>query len=163
MIGITMGTGVGGGIVINEKLFHGHTGYAGEFGHMLLRPGQVPYKEAIESHIRGEVEQFLSGTAMGKRCVDASNPDEYLQGEVCEFMHPEIYKEITWLCTNLIHTLDPSVIVFGGSAGRALGPHLSKIETELKNWLLPGTPVPVLKIAELKDAAVRGAALLTQV
>lgn len=43
VLGITLGTGVGGGIVINKKLYHGARGYAGEVGHMLLRPGEPPY------------------------------------------------------------------------------------------------------------------------
>jgi len=36
---LTLGTGVGGGLVIDGKIFHGSHGYAAEFGHMLLRPG----------------------------------------------------------------------------------------------------------------------------
>lgn len=154
---ITMGTGVGGGIVIDGKVFRGAHGYSAEFGHMLLKPGSVPY---ASDDIRGDVEQYLSGTAMGKRCAAAESPADYLEGEVCEFMRPDVFTEVAWLCTNLIHVLDPSVIVFGGSAGRALTPHLASIEVELQKWLLPNTPVPELKIAELKNSATLGAAML---
>ncbi len=157
VVGITMGTGVGGGIVINGKIFHGENGFAAEIGHMLLKPGEPPF---VTEDKRGDVEQFVSGTALGKRCQEAKTPEEYLEGEVCGFLQPMIFREIAWIIVNVTHLMDPSVIVFGGSAGRALEPHFDEVREELKTWMLPNTPLPDLAIAELKDAATRGAALL---
>ena len=154
---LTLGTGVGGGLVIDGKIFHGSHGYAAEFGHMLLRPGQPPFPTG---DLRGDAEQFLSGSAMGRRCQEAKSPEEYLEGETCEFMHDDLYRELSWLLVNLIHTIDPSIVVIGGSAGRALKPHLRGIQKELKNWLLPETPLPEIAFAQLPDAAVLGAAML---
>lgn len=155
--GITMGTGVGGGIVINGNLFRGSHGFAAEIGHMLLKAGEPPYETKDK---RGDVEQFLSGSAMGKRCSAAKRPEDYLEGEVCSFLQPEVFQEVAWLVTNLAHLLDPSIVIFGGSAGVALKPHLKEIEAELKKWMLPETPLPEIAIATLKDSATRGAALL---
>lgn len=155
--GVTLGTGVGGGIVIDGRIFHGGRGFAGEIGHMLLLPGQPPFRTDDK---RGDVEQFFSGTAMGKRCEEAKSPDDYLQGHVCEFMHKSIYKEVAWMCTNLIHLIDPSVIVFGGSAGHAMRPHIDGIREELSKWTLPGMPLPELAIATLANSPTLGAALL---
>ncbi len=157
VVGVTLGTGVGGGIVINGKLYRGAHGCAGEFGHMLLRPGHPPYPTP---DMRGEVEQFLSGTAMGRRCEAAQSPKDYLNGAVCEFMQPHFFEEVAWLTVNLVHAVDPSVIVFGGSAGRALKPHLGKVDAQLDRWLLPSAPRPKLVTGILDDAGVRGAALL---
>ncbi len=157
VIGITMGTGVGGGIVIDQKLFTGAHGFAGEIGHMLLKPGEPPYPT---KDLRGDVEQFLSGTAMGRRCNSAKKPQDYLEGEVCEWMRPEIFREVAWMITSLTHVIDPDIIVFGGSAGRALKPHVEEIKKELKQWMLPGSSIPELAIGYLDDAAVRGAAML---
>jgi len=159
VVGITFGTGVGGGIVIDGKVFEGAHGYAAEIGHMLLMPGKPPYKTTDN---RGEVEQFLSGTAMGKRCEEAQSPEDYLDGAVCSFMQPDIYREVAWLCTNLIYLLDPDVIVFGGSAGHALLKHLDQITQELKKWTMAGTPLPDIVAATTRDAGILGAALLTQ-
>jgi len=158
VIGITFGTGVGGGIVVDGHLFRGAHGFAAEIGHMLLVPGKPPYKTEKK---RGEVEQFLSGTAFHHRCNDAENPAQYLQGDVCAYMHPDVFRETAWLCTNLTHLLDPDMIVFGGSVGHAFKPHLETIKADLKEWLLPNTPLPEIAIAELKDAGTLGAALLT--
>lgn len=159
VIGLTLGTGVGGGIIIDGQIFSGAHGFAGEIGHMLLMPGKPPYKT---DDMRGEVEQFFSGTALGKRCTDAQSPTDYLQGDVCEFMHPALYKEISWLVASLTYAFDPSIIIFGGAVGRALESHLSEIQSELKNWILPHTPTPTLAIAERYDAAVLGAAVLAK-
>jgi predicted NBD/HSP70 family sugar kinase len=159
VIGITMGTGVGGGIVVGGKLLLGEHGFAGEIGHMLLRPGEPPYPTKDS---RGDVEQFLSGTAMGHRCEAAKRPEDYLEGQVCSFLQPAIFREAAWLITNLTHLLDPSIIVLGGSAGRALGTHLKDVHVELKRWMLPGTPLPEIAVARRKDAGTVGAALLTQ-
>lgn len=157
VVGITFGTGVGGGIVIDGKVFEGAHGYAAEIGHMLLKPGEVPYDTDDR---RGEVEQYLSGTAMGKRCEAAQSPEDYLEGAVCSFMQPDIYREVAWLCTNLLYLLDPDMIVFGGSAGHSLASHVDAIEKELEKWLLPGTPLPTIVAATTKDAGILGAALL---
>ena len=157
VVGITMGTGVGGGIVIDGEILHGEHGFAGEIGHMLLIPGTPPYPTEDK---RGDAEQFLAGTAMGKRCAAAKRPEDYLEGEVCSFLRPEIFREVAWLVTSLTHLLDPSIIIFGGSAGRALRPHFAEITQELSRWMLPGTPVPPLAIGEREDAGTLGAALL---
>lgn len=157
VVGITFGTGVGGGIVMDGHLYRGANGFAAEIGHMLLVPGKPPFKT---DYMRGEVEQFLSGTAFGKRCLDATDPEEYLSGAVCEFMHPDVWKEIAWLCTSISHLLDPDAFVFGGSAGHAFKPHLEEIRKEQINWMLPGAPIPDIYIAELKNSATLGAALL---
>ncbi len=158
-VGITMGTGVGGGIVINDTLFCGAHGYAAEIGHMLLQPGKPPYETDDK---RGDVEQFLSGSAFAKRCSAALKPEDYLDGNVCKSMHPDVIREVVWLCTNLSHLLDPNIIVFGGSVGHALQPHMRAIENELKQWLLPGTPPPILAVGALSNSPTLGAALLVR-
>jgi len=157
VIGVTMGTGVGGGMVIDGKLFHGSHGFSTEIGHMLLRPGEPPYETRDK---RGEIEQFLSGTALGKRCPQAKKPEEYLEGETCKDLHAKVITEVAQMCATLTHCIDPSVIVFGGSAGRALKPHLAKIEKELAKWVFPGTPPPHLAIGTLEDAGALGAAMV---
>jgi len=159
VVGVTLGTGVGGGIVIEGKLFHGAHGFAGEIGHMLLMPGKPPY---ATQDARGDVEQFLSGTALTERTKGTGHPREVLEGEAGTNLRPAIFQELAWLITSLTHALDPSIIVFGGSVGRALKQHLPAIERELGTWLLKGCTPPLLACGELEDAALRGAALLAR-
>ncbi|MFA6039077.1 MAG: ROK family protein [Candidatus Peribacteraceae bacterium] len=158
VVGITMGTGVGGGIVVDGKLFRGANGFAGEAGHMLLLPGSPPYET---NDRRGEVEQFLSGTAMLKRCKEAKSAAELLEGGTCAYLHPEIVLETAWLCATITHLINPSIIIFGGGTGRALRPFLIAIGEETTRWLMKDTPLPQLSIAALEDPSTRGAAMLT--
>ena len=99
---------------------------------------------------------------MGKRCEAAKRPEDYLEGAVCGFMQPQVFREVAWLIADALHLIDPSVIIFGGSAGRALKPHLPEILTELTYWLLPSVRPPEVRTGELPDAALRGAALLAR-
>ncbi len=156
--GITLGTGVGGGLVVDGKIYDGTHGFAGEIGHMLLRPGQPPFKT---DDTRGSVEQFLSGTAFAQRCTEATSPSDYLQGETCSHLHNDIFREVAWLCANVTHAYDPSMIIFGGSTGKALKPHVQQIEKELSQWLLPSVPCPKLAFAEREHPGALGAALLS--
>lgn len=145
VIGLTLGTGVGGGIVLDGHILHGEHGYAGEIGHMLLQPGQSPF--AAETR-QGEVEHFLSGTALHKRGASAEEPP------------PSLAKEAAWLCLSLTYLLNPSVIVVGGGAAKAVTAHIPEVERELKALVLPGIPLPTIVPAELKDAGALGVALL---
>jgi glucokinase len=57
---LTLGTGVGGGIVLGGRIWHGMTGMAGEFGHMTIEPDGFPCKCGG----RGCLEQYASATAV---------------------------------------------------------------------------------------------------
>ncbi len=157
--GVIIGTGLGGGLVVNGKVYEGANGFAGEIGHMLLQPGQPPYET---KNNRGDAEQFLSGTAFAERCKAAVGPEDYLEGDVCAALHPDVIKEVAWLCTNITHAYDPSIIIFGGSIGKALNPHLMSIKEELTKWILPPIKSPVLAIAKMEHPGTLGAALIAK-
>lgn len=145
VIGVTLGTGVGGGIILDGHILHGEHGYAGEIGHMLLQPGQSPFPVTERG---GEVEHFLSGTALKKRGATVEDPPA------------TFVKEAAWFCLNLTYVLNPSVIVVGGGAGKALTNRAAEVEHELQSLALPGVPLPIIVPAELKNAGALGCALL---
>jgi glucokinase len=64
---VTLGTGVGGGIVINGKIWHGMSGMAGELGHINVEPEGVPC--GCGSH--GCIEQYASATAIKRMAIEA--------------------------------------------------------------------------------------------
>lgn len=64
---LTLGTGVGGGIVLKSRIWHGMTGMAGEFGHMTVEPDGVP----CACGNRGCVEQYASATAVVRMAKEA--------------------------------------------------------------------------------------------
>lgn len=64
---LTLGTGVGGGLVLNGRIWHGMTGMAGEFGHITVEPDGVP----CNCGNRGCVEQYASASAVVRLAREA--------------------------------------------------------------------------------------------
>jgi glucokinase len=74
-ITITLGTGVGSGIVIDGKIVLGHDGFAGELGHTIIRPGGREHKS---THMRGSLEAYASATGVRETALEflTQHPEE---------------------------------------------------------------------------------------
>src|SRR5262245_1990138 len=126
---VTLGTGVGGGIILNGKLWRGVDGAAAEIGHMCVDPfGGV----ACGCGSRGCHEVYVSGTAIVRMTKEASlrHPDSMLDlnevtseavfraGKERDELALEVFKRMgTYLgigIANLINILNPEMIVIGG-------------------------------------------------
>ncbi len=130
IICVTLGTGVGGGIILNGKLWRGVDGAAAEIGHMCVDPfGGV----ACTCGSRGCLEVFASATAIVRMTREASPryPDSILQGkedrtaetifsagQEGDELALEIFRRMgVYLgigLANLINILNPEMIVIGG-------------------------------------------------
>jgi glucokinase len=66
-ITITLGTGVGSGIVIDGKIVLGHDGFAGELGHTIIRPGGRLHKG---TGVRGTLESYASATGVRETALE---------------------------------------------------------------------------------------------
>ena len=64
---ITLGTGVGSGIVANGQLIYGEDGFAGELGHTIIRPGGRLHKS---TRLRGSLESYASATGIVNTAVE---------------------------------------------------------------------------------------------
>lgn len=73
-ITITLGTGVGSGIVIDGKILLGHDGFAGELGHTIIRPGGRIHKG---TGLKGSLEAYASATGVRETALEmlTQNPD----------------------------------------------------------------------------------------
>ncbi|ULQ57574.1 ROK family protein [Flavihumibacter rivuli] len=74
-ITITLGTGVGSGIVANGQLIYGHDGFAGELGHTIIRPGGRPH---WSTDLNGSLEAYASatGVVLSAKEMLADHPDK---------------------------------------------------------------------------------------
>jgi len=111
---LTLGTGVGGGIVMDEKIWHGMTGMAGEFGHMTVEPDGPQ----CGCGNRGCLEQYSSATAvmrMAREAIAAGNAPGLatVANSDVEFSAKEIY--------NLAVQGDEQAKKIFRRVGRALG------------------------------------------
>jgi len=89
---ITLGTGIGGGIVLGGKIFHGMNGMAGEFGHVTIERDGVP----CGCGNRGCAERYASATAivrMAREAIDAGKAPAFAQlaASNAEFSAEAIY------------------------------------------------------------------------
>lgn len=76
---ITLGTGVGSGIVANGHLIYGHDGFAGELGHTIIRPGGRPH---WSTSLKGSLEAYCSATGIvltAKELLEQSSEDSSLR------------------------------------------------------------------------------------
>lgn len=117
VFGVIMGTGVGGGIVINGKVHKGRTYIAGEWGHHTLRiNGNKCYCGK-----NGCVETYLSGPALEKRWTELTGKNyslpsiiQNLSDNMAQQWKAEFLEHFGIGLANVIDILDPDVIVLGG-------------------------------------------------
>ncbi|KRN32460.1 ROK family glucokinase [Weissella halotolerans] len=179
---ITLGTGVGGGLIHEGKLIHGVSGAAGEVGHMVVEPdgylctcGNHGCLEQYASatgvvHLAHDFADAYAGNSKLKQLLD--NGDEVTSKIVFDlakqddFLANEVVNKVAYYlglaCANLANILNPSKIVIGGgvsAAGRFL---LDRVDENFQKFAFKSTrDVTELRLAELgNDAGAYGAASL---
>ncbi|KIC95867.1 ROK family protein [Flavihumibacter solisilvae] len=166
VFGIIMGTGVGGGIVMDGKIWEGRQGIAGEWGHIYLDQSGGP----CYCGKSGCVETILSGPALQRYYRQASGNDLNLRQIVERSLQSDdaaghltldrlhlFFGKAVSIVTNL---LDPDVIVVGGGVGNIDSIYTQGIDSLRKYIFNNRLDVQVVK-PELGDSAgVFGAAAL---
>ena len=117
VFGVIMGTGVGGGIIIDGKIHRGRTNIAGEWGHHCLHlDGNSCY-----CGNKGCVETYISGPALEKKWLELSGQFQPLQqiiqnsnGTHFENWKNSFLENFALSLSNVIDILDPDTIVLGG-------------------------------------------------
>ena len=158
VFGIIMGTGVGGGLVVDGKLFDGASGIAGEWGHNVLEPGGEP----CYCGKRGCVETVLSGPFL-QRWHTRYTGEEKKLAEIAAEDGPTI----DHLCDSfgravsvVVNVLDPDAIVLGGGVSNVDRLYSDGAES-LKRAVFHDDYHPVVLRPLLGDSAgVFGAAML---
>jgi glucokinase len=179
---ITLGTGVGGGIILNGRIYHGASGSAGEIGHMTLNPqGQrcrcgnygcletyigsaYIVKKAIREIRKGEkslIKKIAGGNL--KSVTPETIQVAALKGDK---MARRIWKEageyLGIALSGVINLLNPEVIVFGGGVARAGELIFKPMKAEIRKRTFK-TPFEKVKFTCTRfgeDLGVIGAALL---
>ena len=160
---VTLGTGIGGGLVMGGALQRGANGFAGEIGHMVVQP-DGPFcvcgrRGCWERFASGRGLQMLAGGRKGEEVVAAARAGDRESIVVIDtFAH--------WVAlglVNLTNLLDPACIVLGGGLATAPDMFLPPIRREFVNLLYSpeNRPQPGLAFAQLGErAGAIGAALL---
>ena len=174
IVGFFPGTGMGGGLILDGKLFTGNQFKAAEYGHMILDPegplcgcGQRGCLEAFSSkkgmsdYIRQQVgrgrecmlaEDVQTGVFRSKRLKKAlANKDQVAMEAVDRACH---YLAIA--TGNMINTISPDLVLYGGGIMEAMGElFLEKILKELDRYCMTSIrPTVDVKIAALGDDSI---------
>jgi len=165
VFGIIMGTGVGGGIVMDGKIWNGRHGIAGEWGHNYLDESGGP----CYCGKSGCVEKVISGPALEKYYEELTGVKKTLKEIVAHQQADEAAKKTLDRLTHFFgkavsvvtNILDPDIIVVGGGVGNIAGIYTDGVNA-LNQFIFNNyCSVPVIR-PELGDSAgVFGAAALT--
>jgi glucokinase len=179
LLGVWIGTGIGGGLVLNGRLYYGTFLTAGEIGHTILFPGNPPGSRSLEHNAsRTAIAERLSRLIRGNR---KSSITKLVDGDLDAIKSrtiAEAYKGGDKLTQDVIHnaadmigisiagmvtTLSLGRVVLGGGLTEALGESLvEKVRESVKRNVFPEKcrQVEVVGTKLLDEAGVLGAALI---
>ena len=151
MVMVTLGTGVGGGIIVDGKPVHGSTGAGGEIGHMVLNRNETAVCGCGK---RGCVEQYCSATGIArltrlaiaetdtpsslreldkivaKDVFDAAKAGDPLANEVLTVVYGYMGEFIANICC----VVNPEVVVLGGGVSKAGEPLLEGVKASFRRF-----------------------------
>ena len=174
LIGLTLGTGIGGGIVLGGEIYHGASDTAGEVGHMSV---ELEGRRCACGS-RGCVEAYASGPGLVARAVEGvgtapdsalaalvrENPQLVTAEVVCDIaaagdgyaarVVEETARILAVAVANLVHLLNPDVIVIGGGVAAAGDLLFAPLHAEVRRRTF-GRAAEACRIvpAELPDTA----------
>jgi glucokinase len=181
---LTLGTGIGGGVIIDDRMLVGAHGLAAELGHMKV----VPDGPLCGCGKRGHLEAVASGPAIARRAQErlaageasalrtASDPDHSvtaedvgraaLQGDLlARAVIAEAGAAIGAHLANLVHAFNPEVIVLGGGVSQIGTPLFEPIEQALRENVMHAYYLEGLRLegaALGDDAGLIGAMVLAR-
>jgi glucokinase len=179
----TIGTGIGTGIVFDNRIYHGKTGAAGEGGHVsidyhgpvcgcgkkgcieILAAGPAIGARARAKFATAHPQSAILDLAQGKIEAITSHlvGEAYLSGDT---LAREILEETSQLLAiwlgNIIDLLDPDVIVMGGGVAAMLNPFFADIKKTIPTWCVNprSLEIPLLMAHYGPDAGIAGGAAL---
>ncbi len=182
-ITITLGTGVGSGIVIDGKILLGHDGFAGELGHTIIRPGGRLHKG---TKMHGSLESYCSATGVRETALEMLTKFPEEESLLRDYSLNELTSKTVYECAlkgdnisnqifdftgeilgeslaNFIMFSSPEMIVLFGGLTKAGGLLLKPTKKAMEENLLPIFQDKVkLVLSELpeSDAAILGASAL---
>ncbi len=167
---VAVGTGIGGGWVLDGQLYHGRTGLAGAVGHVKVERDGRP----CTCGGRGCVEQYASGPAIAERYRRLRGLAEVPTGRdvvaameagdvLARFAVQEAGHWLGFALASLANAMDPDAIVIGGGVAQAGEPFFDAIRAALEAYALPtARTTPIIPAALGPRAGVIGAAVLAR-
>lgn len=177
MVAVTLGTGVGGGIIVDGRLLAGATGAGGEIGHLHLQDGEA---ESCNCRNKGCLEQYASATGIvrlaKRRLAEDEKPSTLRQGEITAKAVFDAVKAGDGVAIEIAErfgdylgkglaivsaVVNPEVFVIGGGVSKAGEILLTFVEPCFQKYAFPQCRGAKFVLARLgNDAGIYGAAAL---
>jgi len=166
---LTYGTGIGGATLQNGMIYHGATGSAGEFGHMITHVGGLN----CSCGGRGCYEAYASTSALVRSAKELTNNSDEIDGKYIlkrVLEGNEEYKQLVdrWIVevsmglVSIIHMYNPSLIVLGGGIMQQEY-ILDRIRVNIKKYVMPNFDSVEISAATLGNTAgLLGASILAK-
>ena len=162
---VTLGTGIGGGIIINGKPLRGADGTGGEIGHICVEPNGVP----CGCGSRGCVEQYASATAIVRMAGEAgltmtSSREVFDAAQSGDALAKAVFQKmgsyLGIMLAGLVNALNPEMIVICGGASAGWGAFIDHVKNEISTraFAAPATRVHIVRGTLGDDAGILGAA-----
>ena len=148
IVAVILGTGFGAGIIINNKLYHGNSGSAGEFGHIAFKEHTVEYYCSgqyfqKEFNINGE-ELFEKAEKKDKKTLEIFDKFGYNIGKTL---------------AKVVNSIDPEIIILGGSVSKAYKFFKKSMIKSLKESIFKRSYERLrIKVSDLDKPGILGAA-----
>ncbi|MEN9549793.1 MAG: hypothetical protein RIR12_2384 [Bacteroidota bacterium] len=136
---ITLGTGVGSGIVIDGKIVLGHDGFAGELGHTIIRPGGRLHKG---TGIKGSLESYASATGVRDTAIELLGENPQTESLLRQFSVEELTSQSVYDCAVKGDKIANSIFQ---STGQILGEALA-------NFVMFSSPEAIILFGGLTKA-----------
>lgn len=168
VFGVIMGTGAGGGIVVNGKVINGKQGIAGEWGHNFLDDSGGP----CYCGKSGCVETVISGPSLERYYKEHSGQSLRLKeivqlaegnaDSVASATIQRLHEMFGKALSTIINILDPDVVVIGGGVGNIPSLYVQGVKSLAKYVFNDRLDTPIVKPMLGDSAGVFGAAFLTE-
>lgn len=164
IVAITIGTGVGGAIMIDDKIIFGTHHSAGEIGRLVL-PGTFKKNNGANTPQWDELENFVSRKwflKFGIKEVATAAIEARKGNQVTQQVFSEFGINLALLASTLVNIIDPEVIVIGGGIAKAKDLFMDSFETHFKKFIFSPHTREEIKVvfSDNSNSAALGAALL---
>lgn len=159
---LTLGTGIGGGLVLQGQLHRGATGTGGELGHFSINSRGI----SCPCGNLGCFERYCSASALKQKLPHLSSREIFSKATndaTCKSLVSEFLHHLKIGLVGIANIFDPDLILLGGGVSKGLVPYIDEIRTVVKNRAFPAV-AENLKIDFTKfgnNSGAIGAALLS--